>query len=142
MGTEKTDPRLANLEGLAREAGAVEVAQGAGLVAERPRAGRLDRICVGQFRGGPSTLINALILEPMLRVDVVPVPSSPASSMPTPSSMFAPDRAHRLPEAERAEAVGFTGRVVQAAGAHAVPARLRAVAALRARAEAPGQRRT
>ena len=64
---------LADFERLAREAGAVELAGEAAAVAERLREGRFYVACVGQFKRGKSTLINALIGDAVLPVGVVPV---------------------------------------------------------------------
>lgn len=76
MGTEKTHRRLlGDLEGLAHEAGAIELAREAGIVAERLREGRFYVACVGQFKRGKSTLINALVQDNVLPVGVVPVTS-------------------------------------------------------------------
>ena len=52
---------LADLERLAREAGAVELAREAAAVAERLREGRFYVACVGQYKRGKSTLVNALV---------------------------------------------------------------------------------
>lgn len=70
-----TPAAVVDLEALAREAGAVELAREAGLVAERLSEGRFDVACVGQFKRGKSTLINALVGEAVLPAGVVPVTS-------------------------------------------------------------------
>src|SRR3990167_6362611 len=74
MDAERIGPAtLAALERLAREAGAVERAREAAAAAERLREGRFYVACVGQFKRGKSTLINALVGEPVLPAGVVPV---------------------------------------------------------------------
>ena len=74
MDADRTEQgTLADLERLAREAGAVELAREAAAVAERLREGRFYVACVGQFKRGKSTLINALVGEPVLPAGVVPV---------------------------------------------------------------------
>ena len=74
MDADRTgEGTLADLERLAREAGAVELAREAAAVAERLREGRFYVACVGQFKRGKSTLINALVGEPVLPTGVVPV---------------------------------------------------------------------
>lgn len=74
MDAERIGPAtLAALERLAREAGAVECAREAAAVAQRLREGRFYVACVGQFKRGKSTLINALVGEPVLPAGVVPV---------------------------------------------------------------------
>ena len=74
MDADRTEQgTLADLERLAREAGAVELAREAAAVAERLREGRFYVACVGQFKRGKSTLINALVGEPVLPTGVVPV---------------------------------------------------------------------
>jgi hypothetical protein len=70
-----TGATVAELEGLAREAGADELAREASLVAERLREGRFYVACVGQFKRGKSTLVNALVGEAVLPAGVVPVTS-------------------------------------------------------------------
>jgi GTP-binding protein EngB required for normal cell division len=76
MDARHTDPGwLGEVESLARETGAIELAREAGLVAERLREGRFYVACVGQFKRGKSTLINALVGRPVLPAGVVPVTS-------------------------------------------------------------------
>jgi GTP-binding protein EngB required for normal cell division len=70
-----TGATVADLESLAREAGALELAREAGLVAERLREGRFYVACIGQFKRGKSTLINALVGDAVLPAGAVPVTS-------------------------------------------------------------------
>ncbi len=67
--------RLAVLARLATEAGARELAAEAGALAGRLGDGRFYVVCVGQFKRGKSTLLNALVGEPVLPTGVVPVTS-------------------------------------------------------------------
>ncbi|HKB24810.1 MAG TPA: dynamin family protein [Methylomirabilota bacterium] len=67
--------RLAVLARLATEAGARELAAEAGALAGRLGEGRFYVVCVGQFKRGKSTLLNALVGEPVLPTGVVPVTS-------------------------------------------------------------------
>jgi GTP-binding protein EngB required for normal cell division len=67
--------RLAALARLADELGAPTLAAEARAVAERLGEGRFYVVCVGQFKRGKSTLLNALIGEPVLPTGVVPVTS-------------------------------------------------------------------
>lgn len=74
MSADRTDQgKLADLERLAREAGALELAREAEALADRLREGRFYVACVGQFKRGKSTLINALIGESVLPTGVVPI---------------------------------------------------------------------
>lgn len=63
------------LQSLARDAGAAELAAQARALAERMREGLFYVACLGQFKRGKSTLLNALLGEPLLPVGVVPVTS-------------------------------------------------------------------
>ncbi|MGC8669096.1 MAG: dynamin family protein [Chthonomonadales bacterium] len=70
------DPeRLTHLELLAREMGAQSIADEAHALAERAREGRFYVACVGQFKRGKSTLINALTGAQVLPTGTVPVTS-------------------------------------------------------------------
>jgi polyhydroxyalkanoate synthesis regulator phasin len=60
---------------LALEAGLAELADEAARAAERVAEGRFYVACVGQFKRGKSTLLNALVGEPILPTGVVPVTS-------------------------------------------------------------------
>ncbi len=65
--------RLDELHQIANDAGAAHVAGDALALNERIRAGLFYVACVGQFKRGKSTLLNALVGEPILPVGVVPV---------------------------------------------------------------------
>jgi hypothetical protein len=67
------DMRLHELARLAGEAAAPEIAADARALAERIAEGRFYLACVGQFKRGKSTLLNALVGEPVLPVGVIPV---------------------------------------------------------------------
>ncbi len=73
VGGTESGGRLAALARLARAAGADALADEAEALAERLREARFYVACVGQFKRGKSTLINALVGEPVLPVGVVPV---------------------------------------------------------------------
>jgi hypothetical protein len=60
---------------LAREADLPRVAGDAAALGERLRAGRFFVACVGQFKRGKSTVLNALVGDPVLPVGVTPVTS-------------------------------------------------------------------
>jgi hypothetical protein len=77
MLSSSLDPEL--LERLARladEARVVGVADEARQLAQRLAEGRFHVACVGQFKRGKSTLLNALVGRPVLPVGVVPVTSA------------------------------------------------------------------
>ena len=65
--------RLESLERLAAETGAPHLAAEARALSDRVRDGLFYVACVGQFKRGKSTLLNALVGEPVLPVGVVPV---------------------------------------------------------------------
>lgn len=65
--------RVAALAALARRAGAETLARDAEALAERLREGRFYVACVGQFKRGKSSLINALVGAPILPTGVVPI---------------------------------------------------------------------
>jgi dynamin family protein len=65
------------LRELALEAGAKELADEAASLEERLREQRFYVACVGQFKRGKSTLLNALVGRPLLPTGVVPVTSVP-----------------------------------------------------------------
>jgi GTP-binding protein EngB required for normal cell division len=67
----------AHLRDLALEAGAENLAADAAALGERVREGRFYVACVGQFKRGKSTLLNALVGQPVLPVGVVPVTAVP-----------------------------------------------------------------
>ena len=68
---------LGGLARLAREIGAPDVAAEADAVARRVAEGRFYVACVGQFKRGKSTLLNALVGRALLPVGVLPVTSVP-----------------------------------------------------------------
>ncbi len=69
---------LSRLAELATEFGAGQIADSARSVAERVSEGRFFVACVGQFKRGKSTLLNALIGQAVLPTGVVPVTAVPA----------------------------------------------------------------
>jgi ribosome biogenesis GTPase A len=69
--------RLLRLAALAGELGAEPVADEARELAARISEGRFYVACVGQFKRGKSTLINALIGEPVLPTGFIPVTAVP-----------------------------------------------------------------
>ena len=68
---------LYRLAELASELGAERMASEARTIAERISDGRFYVACVGQFKRGKSTLLNALIGRPILPAGVLPVTSVP-----------------------------------------------------------------
>jgi predicted GTPase len=74
---ESADPlaRLRGLSLLAAEAGALAVAAEASLLAARTEEGLFYVACIGQFKRGKSSLLNAILGEAVLPVGVVPVTS-------------------------------------------------------------------
>jgi ribosome biogenesis GTPase A len=69
--------RLLRLAGLGDELGAEPVADEARELATRVSEGRFYVACVGQFKRGKSTLINALIGSPVLPTGYIPVTAVP-----------------------------------------------------------------
>ena len=69
--------RLLRLASLGEELGAPSIAQDGKALAGRVSEGRFYLACIGQFKRGKSTLINALIGEPVLPVGFVPVTAVP-----------------------------------------------------------------
>jgi hypothetical protein len=65
--------RLEELAKLARDAGAERIAKEVQRLSQRVREGLFYVACIGQFKRGKSTLVNALVGEPVLPVSVVPV---------------------------------------------------------------------
>jgi len=61
---------------IARDADLVAVADEAAVLAERLSAGRFFVACVGQFKRGKSSVLNALVNESVLPVGVTPVTSA------------------------------------------------------------------
>jgi hypothetical protein len=68
--------RLRSLGALADRLGAAAAARDAVETAGRVAEGRFFVACVGQFKRGKSTLLNALVGEPVLPTGVVPVTSA------------------------------------------------------------------
>jgi hypothetical protein len=69
--------RLSRLASLGEEVGARYVVDDARALAVRVSEGRFYLACIGQFKRGKSTLINALIGEPVLPVGFIPVTAVP-----------------------------------------------------------------
>jgi len=67
---------LQRLARCAREAGATTLAEDAEALTQRVAEGRVHVACVGQFKRGKSTVLNALIGEPVLPTGVVPITSA------------------------------------------------------------------
>jgi GTP-binding protein EngB required for normal cell division len=68
--------RLRSLERIALRIGDDEVAKDARDLASRVEEGRFHVACVGQFKRGKSTLLNAIIGAPVLPMGVAPVTSA------------------------------------------------------------------
>ncbi|HLK11701.1 MAG TPA: dynamin family protein [Candidatus Binatia bacterium] len=71
--TPAPDSPLARLAALAEEAGAEALAPEARALAARVHEGRFFVACVGQFKRGKSTLLNALVGDSVLPTGVTPV---------------------------------------------------------------------
>jgi GTP-binding protein EngB required for normal cell division len=71
--TLPNESRLLTLARLAQESGADGVATAAKNLAERVVAGRFYVACLGQFKRGKSSLLNALVGRQLLPVGVVPI---------------------------------------------------------------------
>ena len=69
--------RLLRLASLGEELGAQYIADDGHALAARVSEGRFYLACIGQFKRGKSTLINALIGEPVLPVGFIPVTAVP-----------------------------------------------------------------
>jgi polyhydroxyalkanoate synthesis regulator phasin len=69
--------RLFRLAQLAEESGSSRIAEEARNLANRISEGRFYVACIGQFKRGKSTLINALIGDPVLPVGFTPVTAVP-----------------------------------------------------------------
>jgi len=69
--------RLLRLAALAEELGTITVAEEARELSARVSEGRFYVACIGQFKRGKSTLINALIDTPVLPVGFIPVTAVP-----------------------------------------------------------------
>jgi len=68
---------VGTLRQLALAAGADDLAREAAMIAERLEEQRFNVACVGQFKRGKSTLVNALVGLPILPTGVLPVTSLP-----------------------------------------------------------------
>jgi len=68
--------RLRSLQAIASEIGDAEVAEDARELAGRLEEGRFHVVCIGQFKRGKSTLLNAIIGAPILPTGVPPVTSA------------------------------------------------------------------
>jgi ribosome biogenesis GTPase A len=68
---------LARLERIAHAVAAEELSDEIRTLRERTAGGRFYVACLGQFKRGKSTLINALIAEPVLPTGVAPITSIP-----------------------------------------------------------------
>jgi len=69
--------RLLRIAALAEELGTIGVAEQARELSARVSEGRFYVACIGQFKRGKSTLINALIGAPVLPVGFIPVTAVP-----------------------------------------------------------------
>jgi hypothetical protein len=69
--------RLLRLASLGEELGAQYIADDGRALAARVSEGRFYLACIGQFKRGKSTLINALIGDPVLPVGFIPVTAVP-----------------------------------------------------------------
>jgi len=69
--------RLLRLASLGEELGAQYIADDGHVLAARVSEGRFYLACIGQFKRGKSTLINALVGEPILPVGFIPVTAVP-----------------------------------------------------------------
>jgi GTP-binding protein EngB required for normal cell division len=72
---ETISAALQRLATLARELGAERVAREVDDVSERLRDGRFYVVCVGQFKRGKSTLLNALVGQAILPTGIIPITS-------------------------------------------------------------------
>jgi ribosome biogenesis GTPase A len=77
LGGHSTDAALCRLAELATEFGAERIASTSRSVAERVSEGRFYVACIGQFKRGKSTLLNALIGHSVLPTGVIPVTAVP-----------------------------------------------------------------
>lgn len=69
--------KLTRLAELAQEFGSEHVKEEATNLAERLREGRFYVACIGQFKRGKSTLLNALVGDSVLPTGVVPITTVP-----------------------------------------------------------------
>jgi predicted GTPase len=76
-GPRSGEEALVGLADVARKYGATEIEETARTIAERLGEGRFYVACVGQFKRGKSTLLNALVGRRVLPAGVVPVTAVP-----------------------------------------------------------------
>src|ERR1035437_10332885 len=78
-GADEVDgaSKLLRLASLGEELGAHSIADDGNTLAARVAEGRFYLACIGQFKRGKSTLINALIGGPVLPVGFIPVTAVP-----------------------------------------------------------------
>jgi GTP-binding protein EngB required for normal cell division len=76
-GAKSGEQALVGLADVARKYGAGEIEKTARAIAERVGEGRFYVACVGQFKRGKSTLLNALVGRRVLPAGVVPVTAVP-----------------------------------------------------------------
>jgi predicted GTPase len=78
-GADEVDgaSKLLRLASLGEELGAHSIADDGNALAARVAEGRFYLACIGQFKRGKSTLINALIGSPVLPVGFIPVTAVP-----------------------------------------------------------------
>jgi predicted GTPase len=77
VGSADGASRLLDLATLAGQLGAEDVSEESRQLAARVSEGRFYVACVGQFKRGKSTLINALIDQPILPTGFIPVTAVP-----------------------------------------------------------------
>lgn len=75
MSAKPLNELLRELEGLLREAGESGLADEAEALSRKQRENRFHVVVMGEFKRGKSTLINALIGQPLLPVAAVPLTS-------------------------------------------------------------------
>jgi GTP-binding protein EngB required for normal cell division len=68
---------LSRIAAMANELGAEQIAVEAADLAQRVAEGRFYIACVGQFKRGKSTLLDALVGEPILPTGIIPVTAVP-----------------------------------------------------------------
>jgi len=101
--------RLLRLAAWGEELGTKQVVEEARGLAARVSEGRFYLACIGQFKRGKSTLINALVGEPILPVGFIPVTAVPTVirygalkkasrwPLPTSSSTFPKNTTRKTP---------------------------------------------
>jgi GTPase Era involved in 16S rRNA processing len=77
QASESGLPALARLAEIAEQLGEASIAADARQLAARTAEGRFFVACVGQFKRGKSTLLDALVGEPVLPTGVLPVTTVP-----------------------------------------------------------------